>query len=196
VAKKFLNEFREALKEARILKLFVLILVALVIFEFILVGKLVFNQKIVLVPERLHKKVYIEGDNASVDYVQAFAYAVLSNYYNYIPENVEKNYKYFVSYFDPSIYSSVGMKILGLADRYKKMNASSFATIKSMKVYPDRRIVEVEAVVRTFVGDAQTSLYVSNVTMGYSIDDYSFKITSFDEKTTNKFVEGENGQEK
>lgn len=182
MANKFLNEFREALKEARILKLMVLVLVGLVLLEFFLVGKLVTNQKIVIVPEGLKKKVYIEGDNASVDYVQAFTYAIVSNYYNYTPENVEKNYKYLLSYFEPSLYSSVSSKFLGLAKKYKNNNASSFASINKILVYPDKNQVVVDASVRTFIGDVKASVFRSTLTLGYKIDSYSFVITSFNEE--------------
>lgn len=182
MANKFLNEFREALKEARILKLMVLVLVGLVLLEFFLVGKLVTNQKIVIVPEGLKKKVYIEGDNTSVDYVQAFTYAIVSNYYNYTPENVEKNYKYLLSYFDPSLYSSVSSKFLGLAKKYKNNNASSFASINKILVYPDKNQVVVDASVRTFIGDAKASVFKSTLTLDYKIDSYSFVITSFNEE--------------
>ncbi|MFN3978483.1 MAG: TraE/TraK family type IV conjugative transfer system protein [Sulfurihydrogenibium azorense] len=182
MANKFLNEFREALKEARILKLMVLVLVGLVLLEFFLVGKLVTNQKIVIVPEGLKKKVYIEGDNASVDYVQAFTYAIVSNYYNYTPENVEKNYKYLLSYFEPSLYSSVSSKFLGLARKYKDNNASSFASINKILVYPDKNQVVVDASVRTFIGDVKASVFRSTLTLGYKIDSYSFVITSFNEE--------------
>lgn len=182
MANKFLNEFREALKEARILKLMVFVLVGLVLLEFFLVGKLVTNQKIVIVPEGLKKKVYIEGDNASVDYVQAFTYAIVSNYYNYTPENVEKNYKYLLSYFEPSLYSSVSSKFLGLARKYKGNNASSFASINKILVYPDKNQVVVDASVRTFIGDVKASVFRSTLTLGYKIDSYSFVITSFNEE--------------
>lgn len=150
--------------------------------SFFLVGKLVTNQKIVIVPEGLKKKVYIEGDNASVDYVQAFTYAIVSNYYNYTPENVEKNYKYLLSYFEPSLYSSVSSKFLGLARKYKGNNASSFASINKILVYPDKNQVVVDASVRTFIGDVKASVFRSTLTLGYKIDSYSFVITSFNEE--------------
>ena len=195
MASKFLNEFREALKEARILKLMVLVLAGLVLLEFFLVGKLATSERVVIVPEGLKKKVYVEGDNASVDYVQAFTYAIVSNYYNYTPENVEKNYKYLISYFDPALYSAVSSKFLGLAKRYKDNGASSFASINKILVYPDKNQVVVEAVVRTFIGDVKASVFKSTLTLGYKIDAYSFVITSFDEKIHDNIPVEENSSD-
>jgi len=176
---KFLNEFREAVKEARILKLIVLVLIGLVLLEFYLVGRLVTNQKIVIIPEGLHKKITLEGNKADPEYIRAMAEKLIFTYYNWGPESVEKNYKYLVSYFSPKLRNQVQTKLLQMAERYKNNNAGQFASIKDLKI-TDNEII-VKATVRTFVGETFTSTYDSTLRTCYKFNNYSIEITCFEE---------------
>ncbi len=176
---KFLNEFREAVKEARILKLIVLVLTGLVLLEFYLIGKLVTNQKIIIIPEGLNKKIVLEGNTADPEYIRAMAEKLIFTYYNWGPESVEKNYKYLVSYFSPKLRNQVQTKLLQMAERYKNNNAGQFASIKDLQIKNNEIIVKTT--VRTFVGEIFTSIYDSTLRMCYKFNNYTTEITCFEE---------------
>jgi type IV conjugative transfer system protein TraE len=191
---KFLNEFREAIKEARILKLIVLVLVGLVLLEFYLVGRLVTNQKIIIIPEGLHKKITLEGNTADPEYIRAMAEKLIFTYYNWGPESVGKNYKYLVSYFSPQLRNQVQTKLLQMAEKYKRNNAGQFASIKDLQI-KDNEII-VKATVRTFVGETFTSTYDSTLRMCYEFNNYSIQITCFEENVEKSDIHEESGNDK
>jgi type IV conjugative transfer system protein TraE len=188
---KFLNEFREAIKEARILKLIVLVLVGLVLLEFYLVGRLVTNQKIVIIPEGLHKKITLEGNTVDPEYIRAMAEKLIFTYYNWGPESVDKNYKYLLSYFSPELRNQIQTKLLQMAERYKNNNAGQFASIKNLQI-KDNEVI-VKATVRTFVGETFTSTYNSTLRMCYEFNNYSIEITCFEENVEKSDIHEETG---
>jgi type IV conjugative transfer system protein TraE len=191
---KFLNEFREAIKEARILKLIVLVLAGLVLLEFYLVGRLVTNQKIIIIPEGLHKKITLEGNTADPEYIRAMAEKLIFTYYNWGPESVERNYKYLISYFSPELRHQVQTKLLEMAERYKNNNAGQFASIKDLQIKDDEIIAK--ATVRTFIGETFTSTYESTLRMCYRFNNYSIEITCFEENIEKSDIHEETNNQK
>ncbi|MBX0310778.1 MAG: type IV conjugative transfer system protein TraE [Sulfurihydrogenibium sp.] len=191
---KFLNEFREAIKEARILKLIVLVLIGLVLLEFYLVGRLVTNQKIIIIPEGLHKKITLEGNTADPEYIRAMAEKLIFTYYNWGPESVERNYKYLISYFSPELRNQVQTKLLEMAERYKNNNAGQFASIKDLQIKNNEIIVK--ATVRTFIGETFTSTYESTLKMCYQFNNYSIEITCFEENIEKSDIHEETNNQK
>lgn len=181
---KYISEFKEALKEARILKVLVFVLAVFFVLELFLIGKLSTNQKIIIIPDSLNRKVYITGDFADYSLIDAYGRNIINLYYNFIPENVEEQYKYLLTFFEPSVYSKTSATFMKIASEYKKNGASQIGHVKTFKIMKDKIVASVSVI--TFIGETKTSTYISNLEIGYKIDNYSFRITSFKENVVQR----------
>jgi len=159
---KWIRDWKTALAENFFLKVMLLLLAIGFILNANFLKK---KERIILVPPKLEKEVWVEKDKISPEYMEQMAifFATLAG--NISPSNAEYSAKILKEYISPERYPDFESEIVSQALYIKKNNIQQSFYPSEVKVEEDSNKVTVNGTVVRFIGQTK----VSNEKMAYII---------------------------
>lgn len=182
--KVFENSVSNLWAENRLVKFVVVVIACVQIYNAVVLKSVMNNRLTVLVPAGLDKRVQIQGDRASADYIRMFARVTSNLAFNYQYNTAKGQFTELLSFFSPESYPIAEKAFRDLASSIEtnKVN-SSFTITKSIVVDPDKGTISVGGVQRQWVDglgyiDPKNSTGLKSYIIAYKFIDGRFNITN------------------
>jgi len=154
-ADRFLNEFRQALRESFFLKFILLITILVVIAQFVIVVFLWTHQKIILVPTaKFTKEVVLTANSADPQYIRIFLRDFLKLYTTYTPKDVDYRLKEALFYISPRFYHEAEVSFAKRAKDIKEVGVSQYSEIRNIEILSNNDAIAEVYFVRYISGEA------------------------------------------
>lgn len=138
--------------ENRLLKFVVVVIGAVQIYNSHQISVAMNNQRTILVPQGLDRRVQIQGDRASADYIRVFARVISNLAFTYQYTSARAQFGELVTYFTPETMQSARKTFDDMATTVETTRAnSSFAITQSIQVDTDKNIISITGVQRQWV---------------------------------------------
>lgn len=173
--------------ENRLLKMVVVIIAVVQIVNSYQISVAMRSQRTILVPASLDKRVHIQGDRASADYIRVFARVVSNLAFNYQFSNARAQFGELLTYFAPESYQAAQKTFDDIASTIEASRVNcSFALTQSITVNAENNTVLVTGLQRQWVdaiGFVDTKGSVTkSYTISYDVRDGRFMVTGIKEK--------------
>jgi len=153
-ADRFLNEFRQALRESFFLKLTLLITILVVVAQFVVVIFLWTHQRIVLVPTaKFTKEVVLTANFADPQYTRIFIRDFLKLYTTYTPKDVDYRFKEALFYISPTYYHSAEISLAKRAKQIKEVGVSQYSEIRNIEILDNNNAIAEIFFIRYISGE-------------------------------------------
>lgn len=180
--KRYVSRASNIFAENRLAKLIIICLVFMNIIQFIYINAAFKEQRIVLIPAGLTKKVEISGNYLDQNYLEAMGIYISQLLYNFTYDNVEQQYKELETLFTPESHAKYSESLNKIAKQYRKNKITMNFLFKNIKVSiaPDQEIV-VGGTVKKYILNEIESEKKINLIIKYRIDKGLFSIVDIEE---------------
>jgi type IV conjugative transfer system protein TraE len=145
------------------------------------------NQRTILVPAGLDKRVQIQGDRASADYIRIFARNVSTLAFSFQFSTARAQFGELLTFFTPEAYASAEKTFADMAATIEasKVN-SSFTITKHIEVNPEKGTINISGVQRQWVDnlgfiDPKNTNVLKSYLLTYVVRDGKFMLAGISE---------------
>lgn len=190
--KVFEKKMNNILLENGLLKFVVIVIGIAVIINSFEVRRALKSQRTILVPANLDRKVQLQGDYASEDYIKVFARNLSNLAFTYSYGNARGQYSELLQYFTPDAFTQTKQAFNSLVETIETTKTSSAFLMQELIVNPERGTIIVKGTQRQWVDNAFVDTSQKSYQLGYKILDGRFFLTSlFEEKAAAAVAENE-----
>lgn len=180
--KKYLNNYKYLVMNNNVLKITVIVLAVVILIEAVFIIKALNSEKTIIIPT-VSEKYVIGNNSASPLYVKSIGTYLVQLVQNFTPQTISSNYKKFLDYASPASYGTLQSSLVSNEKTYKRNDASSFFSIKSEKVYPNKLTVIGQD--RLIIGSNVVSSKMIKINLLYKIVNGEFEVSGYVEKNIN-----------
>lgn len=181
--KKFIEQYANRESENKLLKGVILILAFAMVLQGLVVIYLGISHRTIIVPSHIDRKFYVEGDNASKEYIEMMARYSVELISNFTPETVDERFQEFMRFINSSHYNKISPQLLGYAGEIKKFSISQYFIPHSFVLEKDT--IKVTGHMRQFSQDKQILNHRVEYKVRFQINKGRFEIIGY-EKTEEK----------
>lgn len=176
--KKFIEQYANRESENKLLKGVILILVFGIIVEGLIVVYLGLSHRTIIVPSYIDRKFYVEGDNASKEYIEMMARYSIELISNYTPETVQDRFQEFLRFINPSYHHKISPQLLAEAEEIKKYSISQYYI--PQKLILEKDVIKVVGIMRQYSQDKQILRSNIEYKLTFKINKGRFEILSYE----------------
>ena len=180
---KFVENWKNKEMENKLLKAVVLILAVGLVIEGALMIYFSSSFRTIVVPSYIDKKFYVEGDNASPEYIELMSKYAIDVLSNYTPETVEDRTREFLRFISPSHYEQISTQLLSVANESKAYSISQYFIPQSLVMKGNT--INVIGFLRQFAQDKPIQHSRVEYKLTFKINNGRFQIITY-EKTEKK----------
>jgi len=170
---RWVKEWKAALAENFFLRVLCLILALAVVVNVTFLRK---QDRIIIVPPKVEKEVWIESSKVSDSYLEQMGVFFATFACNMSPINAEYNAKVLAEYTDPSSRAESRNEIAAQAAYFRKNNITQSFFPEAVKVNAEDKSVVVEGTAIRYVSSVKASQEKVSVYIKFNTKDYSMKI--------------------
>jgi len=179
---KYLNNYKNLVMNNNVLKIAIIVLSVVIVIEAGFIIKALNSEKTIIVPN-VSGKYVIGNSNANPAYIKSIGTYLVSLVKNFTPQTISSNYEEFLNYASPQAYGLLQSTLVSNETAYKQNDASSFFSIKSEKVLPDKVVIIGHD--RLIIGSNVVSIKSLKINLLYKIVNGEFEVTGYVEKSIN-----------
>jgi len=179
---KYLNNYKNLVMNNNVLKIAIIVLSVVIVIEAGFIIKALNSEKIIVVPN-VSGKYVIGNSTANHTYVKAMGTYLVSLIEDFTPQTISSNYEQFLNYASPQAYGVLQSTFVSNEKAYKQNDASSFFSIKSEKVYPDKVVIIGQD--RLIIGSNVVSNKSIKINLLYKIVNGELEVVGYVEKNIN-----------
>lgn len=169
--------------ENRLLKLAVVVIGVVEIFNSCKIDEAMHYQRTVLVPAGLDRRVTLTGDQACEEYVRIFARQITNLAFTYNTASARGQFGELLQWFAPEQFPQAKQEFFSLADTIERTKlSSSFAITKPIEVDYEKKVLTVEGAQREWVESNFVDTSEKTYFISYKIVDGRFMVVAIDEK--------------
>ena len=180
--RRYLNNYKYLVMNNNVLKITIIVLAAVILIEAVFIIKALNSEKTIIIPAVSNKYV-VGNESASTLYVKSVGTYLVSLVQNFTPQTISSNYKKFLYYVSPSSYGALQSSLVSNEKTYKRNDASSFFSIKSETVKPNKLTVIGQD--RLIIGSNVVSTKMMKINLLYKIVNGEFEVIGYVEKSIN-----------
>lgn len=176
--KKFIEQYANRESENKLLKGVILILVFGIIVEGLIVIYLGLSHRTIIVPSHIDRKFYVEGDNASKEYLEMMARYSVELISNYTPETALERFQEFLRFINSSHYNKISPQLLAEAEEIKKYSISQYYIPNTLIL--ERNAIKVVGIMRQYSQDKQILQSAVEYKLKFQINKGRFEIINYE----------------
>lgn len=131
-----------------------------------------------VVPSHIDRKFFIEGDNASPEYVEMMSKYAVELVSSYTPETVEGRTQEFLRFINPEYYSQVSTQMLAMATEAKKYSISQFYVFDRYSLKGNE--IAISGILRKYVQDKPVDQKRTDFKMTFKIANGRFEVITYE----------------
>jgi conjugal transfer pilus assembly protein TraE len=178
----FVQKTSNLFAERRLLRLIVLLIGGLQVFNCLLLFSVLDQKRTILIPVGNPAKVSVSGSSADTSYLREMGRYIAGLGLSYNPGTVRQQYEELLSLFDPERFASAKEQLYEAADTVETAGASSVFFIAEMTDHPEQKILDISGTRQLFVQDKKTDEKHLVYRLSYQIRDGRFWIVDFSER--------------
>lgn len=182
----FLNRQDNIFAQNRLLKVVVIFIGLAVVYNSWRIDEALHYQRTVLVPFGIGDKSYVSGDNASEEYIKAFARTVASLALTYHPTTVGSQFNELLAAYDTEAFTKAKAQFMELKEKVELGKISSVFHLQGVVVDRDRNEIELIGLRKIFREATHLEDTYKTYIIGYKMSDGRIKLTSLSEKDKNQ----------
>jgi len=179
---KFIERWENLLQENRYLRFIAVALAAALVVESVVVVQQAGRVRTVLVPPRIEREVWLEGDGASPSYLQMMGGHVAELAACYSPKNVRSRFGLFLYYVNPAHYAEVKADLDAKAAQIERFGMAQAFFPQATNVDTDKREITVSGLVQRTVQSQVVESGPRTVSVTYGINNGRFEVESIEIK--------------
>ena len=170
---RWVKEWKSALAENFFLRVLCLLLALIIVVSVVFLrGK----DRIIIVPPKIEKDVWIESNRVSDSYLEQMGIFFATFACNMSPINAEYNAKVISEHTTLSSRAESRSEIMAQAAYFKKNNVTQSFFPEAVKVDAENKSVIVEGLAIRYVGSVKMSQERASVNIKFTTKDYTLKI--------------------
>jgi conjugal transfer pilus assembly protein TraE len=170
---RWIKEWKSALAENFFLRVLCLILAMGIIANVVFFRK---KDRIVIVPPKVEKALWVESDMISESYLEQMGLFFATFSANMSPVNAEYNTKVLSEYTDPAAYATLKNDISAQGAYFKKNNITQAFFPEAVRCDPREKSVSVEGQAIRYIGTVKVGQEKVIMHVKFRLKDYSLKI--------------------
>lgn len=178
----FVQKTSNLFAERRLLRLIVLLIGGLQVFNSLLLFSVLDQKRTILIPVGNPAKVSVSGSSADTSYLREMGRYIAGLGLSYNPGTVRQQYEELLSLFAPERFASAKEQLYEAADTVETAGASSVFFIAEMTDHPEQKILDISGTRQLFVQDKKTDEKHLVYRLSYQIRDGRFWIFDFSER--------------
>lgn len=194
---KWIKEWKSALAENFFLRILCILLTTALVVNTVALRK---KDRIVLVPPKMEKEIWIESNMVSETYLEQMGVFLTTFAGNMSPISADYHTKILSEYTDPSAFAELKNEIASQGAYIKKNNITQAFFPEAVRVDPKSNSVSVEGTVIRYVGSVKISQEKTVMNVRFRTKDYTMKIeelyADYPERKKKKDEEKEKAKEK
>lgn len=181
----FVQKTSNLFAERRMLRLVVLVIGGLQVFNCVLLFSVLDRQRTVIVPVGNSARISITGTSADASYLREMARYVAGLGLSYTPLTVRQQYAELLGLFSPETFSDAQAQLYQAADTAETAAASSVFFIADLTDHAERKFIDITGTRQMFVQDKKMDEQQLVYRLSYRIQDGRFWIVDFSERKEN-----------
>ncbi len=178
----FVQKTSNLFAERRLLRLIVLLIGGLQVFNCLLLFSVLDQKRTILIPVGNPAKVSVSGSSADTSYLREMGRYITGLGLSYNPGTVRQQYEELLSLFAPERFANAKEQLYEAADTVETAGASSVFFIAEMTDHPEQKILDISGTRQLFVQDKKTDEKHLVYRLSYQIRDGRFWIIDFSER--------------
>lgn len=176
--KKFIEQYANRESENKLLKGVILILASAMVLQGLAVVYLGISHRTIIVPSHIDRKFYVEGDNASKEYVEMMARYSIELISNYTPETVDERFQEFMRFINSSHYNKISPQLLAYAGEIKKYSISQYFIPHNYVLH--KNTIKVSGAMRQFSQDKLILNHRVEYMINFQINKGRFEVIGYE----------------
>ena len=176
------EKLANALAENALLKLCVVLMLAATVVNAIVAYRAMNNQKVVILPPVVDRRIEIRGNEASDDYLKLMARYAGKLLLDYDPSSIEENFSDFLKLVSPDVFARMRVEMDKMIEEVIRLRVSSSFHIHTIKKIGNQNRIELVGNRTKRSDNTLISQDIEHHTIEYAIDDGSFLIKGVSEK--------------
>ncbi len=176
------DKLANAMAENRLLKFCLLLTMGITIVNSFVAYHAMNNQKVVILPPMVDRRIAIRGNDADDEYLKLMARYSIKLLFDYTPSNAEQNFSDFLKLASPRVFSSMRSDLDKIIEEVVRLRISSSFHINSIKKMGTANRIELIGLRSKFADDVHVEDAIENHIVDYEIDDGTFRITGVSQK--------------
>ena len=176
------DKLANAMAENALLKLCLILLTGITIFNSIVAYRAMNNQKVVILPPMVDHKVEIRGNDADDEYLKMMSRYSIKLILDYTPSNVEQNFSDFLKLTSPGVFSSMRSGLNKIIEEVIRLRVSSSFHIHKISKLGSANRIEIIGLRLKHADDVCIQSGIEHHIIEYNIDDGTFRVTGVSKK--------------
>ncbi len=183
--KTFLSKTSNIMGENKLLRLIVIVIGGVTIYNTIFLQKFIDNRVTIIEPRGgFSETVEVSKNQMNNAYIKSFVRDVIDTAFNYNPQNVKGQFEDLLTMFapEPEVYQDAFNTFYQLGELIAKENITSAAYIQNIAIDPSKHLITVRVLSRKYKEDKKLEDKIKAILIDYRIGDGQFKLLKLTEK--------------
>lgn len=179
----YLNRASNVFAENRLLKVSLIILLIITIFNSYMLSRALTYQRTVIIPAGFNEKVELKGDSADDAYLRTFTRYVVNLMFSYSHATARAQFSELLLLYAPEAFPLASKAFYRLADEIETARVSSVFYIHSILTDHGKKVIEVKGTEMKFIEDKKLESAPKEYLISYRVQNGTFQLLDVKEKT-------------
>jgi conjugal transfer pilus assembly protein TraE len=171
-----------ALAENALLKVCFVLMLAATVVNAVVAYRAMNNQKVIILPPVVDRKIEIRGSEVNDDYLKLMARYGAKLLLDYDPSNIEENFSDFLKLATPEVFGSMRSQMDKIIEEVQRLRVSSSFHIHTIKRLGSQNRIEIVGERTKRSDNTLVSQDIEHHLIDYEIDEGTFHIKGVTEK--------------